>query len=148
MIFDELKLHYPDGRMIINMTCFFPASAKDIRKLYDTILISSESPDDIVDRILKHFDKRNIEMERTARKAADDCIDHRTEYEEKKRQYKAGKKTNGVPIRKEDLPKWRDQMKEMDKRWKADKKLFDLTKRQQKKLSHNRLLLLTLIGRC
>ena len=134
--------------MVINMNCFFPAPAKNIRKLYEVIMISSDNPDDVVDRILEHFDKRNVEFERTARKAAKDCVDHRTAFEEKRNQYRERKRANGIPIRKEELPKWRDKMKEMDKKWKADKKLFDLTKRQQRKLSQNRMLLLSLNGRC
>ena len=148
MVFDELRLRYPEGKMIINMNCFFPASAPNIRKLYKTILISDEDPADLVDRILEHFDKRNIEMERMARKAVNDYMDHKTAYEEKRNQYKAGKRANGVPIRKDERPEWRKKLQEMDEQWKADKKLYDVTKRQQKRLSQNRLLLLTLNGRC
>lgn len=147
MYFEDLKIKYPNGSMIIHMNCFFPASAQNIRKLYRTIEIT-DNPDEIVDRILKHFDERDVEFERTAKQAANDLLDHKTAFEEMKRQYQSGKRPNGVPIRKDKLPEWRKKVKELDERWRADKRVYDMTKSQQKKLSQNRLLLLTLNGRC
>lgn len=144
----ELKLFYEHGRMTIYLDKFFPTTSKKIRMLYSIIMESSENKDDVVDRILDHIDKIYQDMEWVAIKAAKNYADDKTAYQEKKSQYKEGKKANGIPIREDERPAWKDAIKEMDKRWRADKKLFDLTKRQQKKLVQNRQLLMSLNGRC
>ena len=144
---NDLLIRYPHGKMVIHMNVFFPATAAQIRKLYKTIE-QTEDPDAIVDRILQHFDDRDLEMERTARKAANDLVSDKSAYEEKKAQYRSGKRPNGVPIRKDQLPEWRKKVHELDDKWRTDKRVYDLNKSQQKKLSQNRLLLLSLNGRC
>lgn len=135
------------NKSIVHMNIFFPATASRIRRLYSAIE-TADDPDAIVDRILKHFDERDIEFESAARKAADDLLDHRTAFEEMKKQYQSGKKANGVPIRKDQLPEWRKKVHKLEEKWRADKRVYDLNKNQQKKLSQNRILLLSLNGRC
>ena len=137
--------------MIIHMDIFFPAEASRIRKLYKTMEMSrypDPEVDELVDRILQHLSKRELDLEHTARKAANDLLTDKTAYEEAKQQYRSGKKANGVPIRKDQLPEWKKKVEELNEKWRTDKRVFDSARREQKKLSQNRLLLLTLNGRC
>lgn len=147
MYFEDLKIKYPNGSMIIHMNCFFPATAPKIRILYKTIELSDD-PDALVDKILRHLSNRTLDLEATARKAAKDLVDDKTAYEEKKAQYSSGKRPNGVPIRKDQLPEWKKRVTELDEEWRTDKRVYDMCRREQKKLSQNRLLLLSLNGRC
>lgn len=150
-MWEELKIKYPDGRMIIHMDIFFPAEAPRIRKLYKTMEMSrypDPEVDELVDRILQHLSKRELDLEHTAKKAANDLLTDKTAYEEAKQQYRSGKKANGVPIRKDQLPEWKKKVEELNEKWRTDKRVYDSAKREQKKLSQNRLLLLTLNGRC
>ena len=133
--------------MIIHMDCFFPASQQRIRKLYKTIKLT-EDPDFIVDRILQHINNRTYDLEETARKAANDLVNDKTEYEETKTQYTNRKKSSGVPIRGDQLPEWKKRVNELNEKWQTDKRVYDSAKREQKRLSQNRLLLLSLNGRC
>ena len=145
---NDLIIKYPGGKMCIHMNVFFPSSAPQLRKLYRTMEQAYEDTNALVDRILQHFDERNLEFERTARKAANDLLNDKTAYEEKKQQYTSGKKPNGVPIRKDQLPEWKRKVNELNEKWRTDKRLYDISTREQKRLSQNRLLLLTLNGRC
>lgn len=147
MYFEDLKIKYPNGSMIIHMNCFFPATAPKIRTLYRTIELSDD-PDALVDKILRHLSNRTLDLEATARKAVKDMVDDKTAYEEKKAQYSSGKRPNGVPIRKDQLPEWKKKVQELDEKWRTDKRVYDSAMREQKKLSQNRLLLLSLNGRC
>lgn len=147
MYFEDLKIKYPNGSMIIHMNCFFPATAPKIRALYKTIELSDD-PDALVDKILRHLSNRTLDLEATARKAAKDLVDDKTAYEDKKAQYSSGKRPNGVPIRKDQLPEWKKKVQELDEKWRTDKRVYDSAMREQKKLSQNRLLLLSLNGRC
>lgn len=147
MYFEDLKIKYPNGSMIIHMNCFFPATAPKIRALYKTIELSDD-PDALVDKILRHLSNRTLDLEATARKAAKDLVDDKTAYEDKKAQYSSGKRPNGVPIRKDQLPEWKKRATELNEKWRTDKRVYDMCRREQKKLSQNRLLLLSLNGRC
>lgn len=147
MLKNDLEIKYPNGRIIIHMNCFFPAMASQIRKLYKTIELTYQ-PDEIVNRILDHIHDRDLDLERRATKAGKDWITDKTAYEEKKQQYRSGKKPNGVPIRKDQLPDWKKKVQELDEKWRTDKRVYDSCRREQKKLSQNRLLLLSLNGRC
>ena len=146
-MWDELNIKYPNGRMIIHMDIFFPATAANIRKLYKTMELS-ENVDQLVDQILEHFKKRDLRIEKDLRKAANDAVNSKTMYEEKKAQYQSGKKANGVPIRKEDLKKWRGDIQRLNENWRGNKHHYDQLMREQRKISQNRLLLLSLNGRC
>ena len=146
-MWDDIKIKYPNGSMIIHMNCFFPATVPKIRKLYQIIELSDD-PDAIVDQILRHLSDRTLDLEGTARKAAKDLVDDKTVYEETKQQYRSGKRSNGVPIRKDKLPEWKKKVQELDEKWRTDKRVYDSAMREQKKLSQNRLLLLSLNGRC
>ena len=148
---NELKIKYPNGRMIIQMNCSFPATVQQIRKLYKVMEMSrypDPEVDELVDRILDHIHQRDLDLERTAKRAANDLLTDKTAYEETKQQYRSGKRPNGVPIRKDQLPMWKKKVAELDEKWRTDKRVYDSAKMEQKKLSQNRLLLLTLNGRC
>ena len=144
---NDLIIKYPHGKMVIHMNVFFPATVPQIRKLYKTIELTDQ-PDEVVDRILDHIHERDLDLEQTATKAGKDLITDKTAYEEKKQQYRSGKRPNGVPIRKDQLPEWKKKVQELDEKWRTDKRVYDMCRREQKKLSQNRLLLLSLNSRC
>lgn len=148
-MWDEIRFRYPHGRMIIYMDTFFPATAANIRKLYRSMEQSYDADvDQLVDLILEHFDKRSVRIEKDIRKAANDFAESKSAYEEKKAQYSAGKKANGVPIRKEERRAWKGDIQKLNEHWRGNKRHYDQLMSEQKKLSQNRLLLLTLNGRC
>ena len=144
---DDLIFRYPGGKMIIHMDCFFPATEKQVRKLYQTMQQSMDI-DDLVDQILQHMDKRNIRIEKELRACAQSYSTVKTRYEEKKTQLQSRKKANGVPIRKDEVESWRSNVRGLEEEWRGHKRHYDLLMREQKRISQNRLQLLTLNGRC
>ena len=148
-MWDDLRIRYPGGRMVIHMDIFFPASIANVRKLYKIMEQSEDvDVDELVDRILRHMQDRDIRIEETARKAANDFARDKTEYEELKEQLRSGKQANGVPIPKDQRKIWRARLHRADEGWRGDKRYYDQLMRERKRLSQNKLLLLELNGRC
>ena len=145
----DLSIRYPLGSTIIYMDAFFPADPADIRKLYKVIqqgqiLWSQEDP---IDRILEHIKDRDQILKEQMYEAAADVVRKKTEYEELKTQYRDRKKSNGVPITRDELPHWKKYVKNADESWRWHQLRWKGFQRERKKLEQNKTLLLKLSGR-
>ncbi len=144
---NDLLIKYPRGTMLIHMEEFFPAAVDRVRKLYQVIRLSEQS-EDLMNDIFKYIDDNSSTLEIRISETARSLVDDRTAYKEKKEQYLSKRKANGVPIRKEQMPEWKDAVQTLKEKCRSDESEYARLNRVRTRLQRNKLLLMKLDGRC
>ena len=144
---EDVRISYPNGSLVIHVRRFFPAPAGSVRKLYKVIELT-ERPDEVVEAILQYMVDRDDDLHHLIKETGNDWATSKTAYEETREQYRSRKMSNGMPIKKDQLPQWRKRIQALGKKWRASRDAFYMYMKERKKLAENRLLLLSLNGRC
>ena len=131
-----IYLKWSTGGMTINPAAFFPASAKEVKKLLSVIEMDTQGEDHI-GLLLKHLNDRTVKLEILKIEYSNRYIVAKQKAADYKICIDTGMKPNGLPLSETKLKSIKAEYKEAKRQAITCKKEFDRCEQRKKRIQRN-----------
>ena len=125
MEYKDIKIEYPNGKMIIHLESFFPTSQTRLKKLLKVVDMDYDHKDELIQTMTDYFTEQVQQLEDGRMEHGKKFLDYQQKVADQEMLVESKKKPSGVRLTKDEWKQAKETLRKYKAIMKSQKSCFD-----------------------